>query len=476
MANRFQTPREQFFVSPVTGEPLSGGKLYFYASGTTTPLNTYSDSGLTIANSNPVVLNSDGEPATDIFLQNLAYTVTLTDANDVVMWTADNVYTSDFSTIAMFATYPGDPNGNVAGTAGSPTTNASVIWDRTNNILYVCTATGTATTAIWTAINSSTTQSSVPPPQGYLSLVSLTPIPTTDTTSDIIYYMPFSGNSIPVWTGASYATAQFSQMTLTLTAADNVADTLYDVFVFYNAGVLTIGTGPAWAASGNGVGDRGTGGGTTQLAQQNGLWTNAVLMSLKNNGTTYAGIAANQATYVGTIHIDTTPGLVTCHVNYGSLRKWGVWNCYNRHPLVLKAGSPTSSWNVPAGIRIQANQAGNSLRTMVGLAEEEIVYTLVQDGQLNLNQGSGVFDANLTGGIGYNATNAYTGKSSTQAVRFGSMPAGMTMASTQTFMSKYVAPPKLGVNYAAACENANISSAQFFGTESNMTLSAQWMG
>lgn len=46
------------------------------------------------------------------------------------------------STILSFA---GDPNGNVAGTALK-----NFCWDTVNSILYICTTTGTALTAVWT--------------------------------------------------------------------------------------------------------------------------------------------------------------------------------------------------------------------------------------------------------------------------------------------------------------------------------------
>jgi hypothetical protein len=66
MTNRFTLP----FDAPVDsgGLPYAGGALTFYASGTTTLLNTYQDKALTIANSNPVVLDSAGRYP-NIFLQ-----------------------------------------------------------------------------------------------------------------------------------------------------------------------------------------------------------------------------------------------------------------------------------------------------------------------------------------------------------------------------------------------------------------------
>lgn len=72
------------------GVTLPGAKLYFYASGTSTPLDTYANANHSVANANPVVADAGGQFAS-IFMQNLEYKVVLKDANDVEQWTADPV-------------------------------------------------------------------------------------------------------------------------------------------------------------------------------------------------------------------------------------------------------------------------------------------------------------------------------------------------------------------------------------------------
>jgi len=85
------------FTDP-NGVPYAGGSLAFYESGTNTPLATYSDSGLTVPNPNPVPLGSGGFPATPIWLQNLEYRVVLSDANGVQIWLVDPLETGgDFT-------------------------------------------------------------------------------------------------------------------------------------------------------------------------------------------------------------------------------------------------------------------------------------------------------------------------------------------------------------------------------------------
>lgn len=57
MASLFPAPQQYFDNN---GDPLAGGKVYFYEAGTTTPKNTYTDQTGGVANANPVILDSAG--------------------------------------------------------------------------------------------------------------------------------------------------------------------------------------------------------------------------------------------------------------------------------------------------------------------------------------------------------------------------------------------------------------------------------
>jgi hypothetical protein len=74
------------------GKPLDGAKLFFYETGTSTLLDTYSDQALTTANTNPVIADSQGQFG-DIFLANELYRVELKDNADVTQpgYPVDNV-------------------------------------------------------------------------------------------------------------------------------------------------------------------------------------------------------------------------------------------------------------------------------------------------------------------------------------------------------------------------------------------------
>lgn len=76
---RYGFAGKQFFDN--SGDPLIGGKLYFYESGTDTLKDTYSDVNLSILNPNPVVLTAAGRQP-DIFFSGSARVI-LTDADGV---------------------------------------------------------------------------------------------------------------------------------------------------------------------------------------------------------------------------------------------------------------------------------------------------------------------------------------------------------------------------------------------------------
>lgn len=82
----FTYPKFQAYDS--NGDPLSGGKLYTYAPGTTTNKATYSDRALTTPNANPLILDSRGE---GVVYGAGQYKFVLKDADDNLIWTFDDV-------------------------------------------------------------------------------------------------------------------------------------------------------------------------------------------------------------------------------------------------------------------------------------------------------------------------------------------------------------------------------------------------
>jgi hypothetical protein len=82
----------QFFTN--TGAVLTGGKIYTYAAGTTTPAVTYTSSGGGVAQPNPIVLDAAGRVPSggEIWLTDgIIYKFVLKDSTDVLIATYDNI-------------------------------------------------------------------------------------------------------------------------------------------------------------------------------------------------------------------------------------------------------------------------------------------------------------------------------------------------------------------------------------------------
>jgi hypothetical protein len=106
---------------------LVGGKVYTYAAGTTTPLQTYTDASGVTPNTNPVILDSRGE--CNLWFSNASsYKVVLESATGTLQWTVDNIST--------YGTLASQNSNNVAITGGTitgVTLTVNVIGDVSGN-------------------------------------------------------------------------------------------------------------------------------------------------------------------------------------------------------------------------------------------------------------------------------------------------------------------------------------------------------
>lgn len=80
----------QFLTNNAT--PLTGGKLYTYLAGTTTPATTYTSINGATPNTNPIILDAAGRTPAEIWLDsNTQYKFKLTDSNDIEIGSYDNI-------------------------------------------------------------------------------------------------------------------------------------------------------------------------------------------------------------------------------------------------------------------------------------------------------------------------------------------------------------------------------------------------
>lgn len=103
----FTLPKQRLFDA--NANPLNGGKIYIYDTGTTTPKTTYTDRARTIAHTHPIVADADGYVA-PVYPPDGTYKITVTDSADVTQWTADDqqgpLDLSGFSTSGSGVTEP----------------------------------------------------------------------------------------------------------------------------------------------------------------------------------------------------------------------------------------------------------------------------------------------------------------------------------------------------------------------------------
>jgi len=142
------------------GLPLSGGQIYTYNAGTTTPLATYTTNLGTIAQPNPIILNASGRiPVGELWLLNgYGYKFVVEDSNNVLIGTYDNVPSSAQPPITNDASsiYYEEGNSTIAGLfvigdtyliTSIGTTNFQLIGAASNTvgIHFIATGVGTGT-------------------------------------------------------------------------------------------------------------------------------------------------------------------------------------------------------------------------------------------------------------------------------------------------------------------------------------------
>lgn len=385
-----------------------------------------------------------------------------------------NVLFADDSRTAKLASFAGNPNGSVAGTAASVNSPADVIWDRTNGAAYICTTSGVAAAAVWTGITGA-----VPPPQGYLTPVSGTPIITGDVVgASRLYWTPSdAGDLLPIWTGAAFGLFHAAELTLDLTVGAQVSNGLYDVFGFIDTAgtkLPQVAFGPSW---GSGTGGnqtagscaRGTGVGGTAHQRVRGLLTNAAALTTANNGASTFNIPANQATYLGTIFVDGTAGQTSCYRTWGLNRKFGIWNAFNRATINLLEGTSAPQWGgstIYPTFAVANSDANNVIVALTGLAEEPI--------SCSLQLGADTLGINRSGaiGIGLNSQAAATGAVGTVN--------GNNSRMTETLTASLVTGPLLGINNIYPLDAVVLTGCSFGGVpavgQPGMQLQASYRG
>lgn len=103
------------------GAPLAGGKINTYVAGTTTPKATYTTGAGSVANANPIILDSAGRAPNAIYQEvGTDYKFVVTDASNAVIGTYDNIpsINDPFSLYSILSNVTGT---NTIAATGTPT-------------------------------------------------------------------------------------------------------------------------------------------------------------------------------------------------------------------------------------------------------------------------------------------------------------------------------------------------------------------
>jgi hypothetical protein len=406
---------------------------------------------------------------------------------------------------------------------------------------------GIAIAAAAGGITISATGASIPTtglitPQGRLTPVTGVPVLTGDSTAQShVYYTPYVGPTVPIYSGSTWSLFTMSaDLDMALDTSNQLANTLYDIFIWSNAGVLAIGAGPAWATSAtitvtiatpavvswtahglnegdpvvftttgalptgitagttyfvgrspgansfniatsvanaaagtfvatsgsqsgthtatNGTRTRGAGAGTTELQMLNGIWTNKNSITLKNGaGAGTSGIAANTATYVGTI-LCTANGQTGMAFNPspasgGSNNTLGVWNAYNRVRISTSCLDSGADYN-PVAAAARFNTSSASKITWVDGLAQSSVYA-------GMSYAARSAAANPFILIYLNLDNSTAAQGVNNAVTTSTV--NTQIAVNQTF------PPALGLHYLQAMTNSSSTTCTMRPSEGAST-------
>lgn len=262
--------------------------------------------------------------------------------------------------------------------------------------------------------------------EGRLTLSTGVPVPNSDiVSSSLVFFTPYGGNRVALYVpGYGWRHYTFSELSLDISAFG--AATNYDIFLYDNAGVLTL-SATAWSNATLRA---------TSLSTQDGVLCKSGALNYR---------------YLGTIR---TFGAGTCR---DTKRSRLIYNFYNRvmRPIVATEVGATASWTqAVAGTLYWNNNAANVIEILGGLDEDVVFLHFIQSvshsGAQLTNVGFGVDSVIPTVSVGTRWFMANHG--SVESVYFASPGLGFhnffmlqyTAAATATFYGDYTSFTKSG--------------------------------
>jgi hypothetical protein len=206
---------------------------------------------------------------------------------------------------------------------------------------------------------------------GRITLTTAVAVTTADVTAaTTLYFTPYKGNRLALFDGSRWKLFAFTELSIAVPATTS---TMYDVFVYDNAGTLTL-----------------------ELTAWTNDTTRATAITLQNG--VYVRSAATTRRYLGSFRTTTVSGQTE-----DSLARRFVWNYYNRVPRVLRRLETTATWTYTTATIRQANgAAANQVDVVVGVAGEAYLEAMLYVDSYNASAGIA-----RSAGFGEDSTTAY---------------------------------------------------------------------
>lgn len=174
---------------------------------------------------------------------------------------------------------------------------------------------------------------------GRLTISSGTALPTADVAASTnVYFTPFRGNKVSIWSTPGWKVYQFTEITLALGAVTSGFN--YDIFIYEGAGgAATLEKSAAW---------------TDDSTRSEGI-------ELFDG--VYVKTSDHTRRYLGTIRTTSTTQTID------SAAQRFVWNYCNRMPRRMLRLDTTNTWATTSTWRQVRAQAANELTFVVGVQE-----------------------------------------------------------------------------------------------------------
>lgn len=266
---------------------------------------------------------------------------------------------------------------------------------------------------------------------GRLTLTTAVPVTVSDVTAAAtLYYTPYLGNVISLYTGTGWINRVFSEISFSLTGILTNGRP-HDIFI--------------WDSAGTAAFDR--------LAWNNDT-TRAVALARQDG--VLVQTSDHTRRYVGTIYATSTG------TTEDSLAKRFLWNMYNRVRRPMSVYDATNSWNYTTATIRQANAAAtNQIDFVRGLDED------CAEASIAVSLSNSLANVIVTAGIGQDATNAFAADSDMayQAVA--------VVGTVQQLRATYRGNPGIGRHFLAWLEYSTASGTTTWYGDNNVPTIAR---